>query len=575
MQNIDNRILSDKKKTVSAFILFILAAIIYLPTLWHLFAWDDSLVISSEIHSIKGYDLFIGKGDYYRPFLALFHGLDFALWHDKPFGFHLTNILLNSLCVVIVYIISSRLFGEQDYSLSLIPPLIFAFHPTHADSVSWIAGRTDIIATLFLLFAFLAYQLYREENDRRVLSLSALFFLFSLFGKETGILFPAIALSYDMVIKGTKGKDSIRFQVPFLIVIMIYFILRKFPSFGNDISSHAQGSDIQITRTIFNDAIILIKQVSYSLGFYINKLVVPVKLTILNEIHTAINIIFLSGFILIFITAFIKKARAVIFGLIFIILTILPSLPVAFMDNVPSPVAVRYLYLPVFGFALLIAYGIGKINRRHIRWAVLVLLLVLYGFPLHARTMSWSNNLSLWMHETNKNPDFAMAHSQLSIALYNEKKHDEAEKKAVYVIQYINSLKANRHIRNNILANAYNTLGMIYMEKKDFDTAENYLLKGLLQHRKNRSLYHNLGTVYLSKYIEQKEISMLNNANYMYDKASTLDPFFINSQYGLAYTYQLLGRNKEAVEHYKKVIDIDPRNSMAFLANKAIKQLEK
>lgn len=527
-------------------------------------------IISSQVQAIRGYGLFLGGGEnYYRPFTALTLGLDYALWYKNPMGFHLTNILLNSISGAIVFLIASYLFEDKRYFLSLLTALLFILHPVHADSVAWIAGRTDIISTLFFFLALLSYMLFRKENNPNILFLSALFFLFSLFGKEVGIVFPLVVLSYDTVIKKKKIKDLIFSQAVLFVIVIIYFLLRKIPHPAVSIESNGQ-SNVEG----FNNLFILIKEVLYSFGFYIKKLVLPFNMTLFPDIHHIDNLLLPAFFISFLLIALIKSSRILIFGLIFIILTILPTILVIFMDALPSPVAIRYLYLPVFGFSIITAYGISKINRKYISILLITVLVIFYSVNLHERNMNWKDNLSLWSYEVKKNKGSAMAHLLLGYSLYNVKKYDESEKEANYVIKNIDVLRGRESVKANFMAKAYSILGMIYIDRRELDTAERYLLKAIGYKKKGVAMYHNLGSVYLLKYKQYKDMTFLRDAYSMYKQASEIDPKFIASKYGLAYVCELLNRKEEALKYYEEVLDIDSRSPLFLKAYKAISRIK-
>ena len=532
--------------------------------------WDDLSVLSSEIHGIKGYGLFFGGGDYYRPFLALAHGLDYAIWYTNPLGFHLTNILLNALCGIAAYFVFLHFFQGKNNLLPFMAALLFVLHPAHADSVAWIAGRTDIIATLFFLLALLAYVLYREENDRRTLFLCALFFLFSLFGKEVGITFPLIALSYDALIKQRKAKDIFTSQVPLWIVVIIYFLLRKIPQPPVGITGAISGGNVGTSINLLG----FIKEIAFSFGFYIEKLLLPFHLSMFPDIHRAENIFFIAVFFLIFFIAVTKKSRTITFGMLFIVLTILPSLPVALMKNVPAPVAIRYLYLPVFGFSLIIASSLDKIRPKYIKIFVFCVVFMIYGISGSLRNMNWKDNLALWGHEVIVNKDSAVAHGLLGHSLYEAKKYDRAEKEMLYVIAHFDSLRKNKSIGYKLKGDCLNTLGLISFERKELNIAKLYLGEALKYSKNNRSVYHNLGTVYLALYYDKKDNALLKEANAMYMHASEIDPNYINSKYGAAFTAQLLGQREEALKYYEGVINIDPRSSLALRAAKGIASIQ-
>ena len=555
--------LSNKSFVLS---LFLFSVFFYLPTLWHNFAWDDLSVLSSEIHKIKGYGLFLGHGDYYRPFMALAHGLDYALWYTNPMGFHLTNILLNAFCGIAAYLVFARLLQGRNVFLPYAAALLFIVHPAHADSAAWIAGRTDIISTLFFLLSFLTYILYRDENDTRILSLSALFFLFSLFGKEVSITLPFIALSYDFLIKQKGIKKTIAAQIPFYLVIIVYFLLRHIPKPPIGMGGQPHAGRVE-SLTFLND-------LALSYGFYIKKLFIPFNLSMFPDIHNWSYFLFLGFFLFILLLSVIKRQHAITFSLLFVLLSILPSMPVVLMNNVPTPVAVRYLYLPVFGFSLFIVHVLEKIRSNHIKVGLFIVIATIYGISCSWRYMEWKNNQVLWASEVKMNNDSAIAHLLLGYALYDETKYSDSEKECSYVINNIGSLRTHKMQKKKFLANAYNMLGIISIDRKDFQAAEKHLYKAISYGMNNRSVFHNLGTVYLSQYLMNNNTTLLKGANFMYREATLLDPHYLDSAYAFAYTTHLLGRNEEAKKLYEKVINIDPRSPLALMAIKGIASIE-
>ncbi len=560
----------SRNKIIALCGLFIASVVVYLPTIKYGFVWDDALVLSSEIHGIKGYGLFLGGGDYYRPFLALCHGLDYALWGAYPAGFHLTNILLNAFCTPLVFLIALSLFGEERFLLALSSAVFFMLNPLHADSAAWISGRTDIIASLFFFLAFLSYIVYREKNDAKGIALSCLFFLFALFGKENAFFYPFVLLAYDRLVKAKRMKESLVPMVVHFFVIVLYFSLRKFPHIAIHHAALAPGADAAQAGA----AVWPLQELWYCLGYYANKLIFPFHLSIFPNVDSRVNIFMFLLFSAILIFASYKRSAVLSFGLAFIILTLLPSLPVIFMTTVPTPVAARYLYLPVFGLSIALAWAAGRIGNEKARMAVIGIIVVIYSAGLYSRVADWKNDLSLWRRDATENSDSASARSLYAVALYRDRHYAEAEKEVVYILSHMNSLRVKRSAKKDLFANLLNTLGLMSMEKKDFPQAERSFAAALSYNSDDRSVYHNLGTVYLSEYNEHKGRGLLEKANLMYGRASAIDPLYLNSLYGLAYTSQLLGRKEQAVKYYNKIIDLDPGNPMARMAMKELLSVE-
>jgi hypothetical protein len=106
-------------------------------------------------------------------------------------------------------------FDGNDIFPSLAGTLIFAVHPVHVESISWISGCIDLLLTLFLLGAFLSYVRYRKNQQLKYFVFAVLLFSISLFIKEVAVVFPLLILGYDLA-------NNKRADVPH---VGIFFIL--------------------------------------------------------------------------------------------------------------------------------------------------------------------------------------------------------------------------------------------------------------------------------------------------------------------------------------------------------------
>jgi hypothetical protein len=132
-----------------------------------------------------------------RPVIALAYIWDSWLWGVNPSGYHFTNVLIHALNALLVYLLAKELALIKRAG-ALAAAAIFALHPAHAEAVSWIAGRTDLISTFFYLSALLAFGIYRIRGQARYWLISLALYLLGLFSKEIVITFPLMALAYDL-----------------------------------------------------------------------------------------------------------------------------------------------------------------------------------------------------------------------------------------------------------------------------------------------------------------------------------------------------------------------------------------
>src|SRR5208283_1831820 len=105
-----------------------------------------------------------------------------------PWVFHLANLVLNLLVVILLFFVTWRMFNDR--LLAFLAAALFAVHPIHSESVAWIAAVTDLQLTLFYLLAFWFFLgLSRLRGPRLVLGhlLMAASFALALLAKEPAI----------------------------------------------------------------------------------------------------------------------------------------------------------------------------------------------------------------------------------------------------------------------------------------------------------------------------------------------------------------------------------------------------
>ena len=69
------------------------------------------------------------EGGYYRPVCMVSYLLDYAVWKDIPFGYHLTNIILHIASSVLLFLFLQLM--RKRTSLSFIVSTVFFIHPIH------------------------------------------------------------------------------------------------------------------------------------------------------------------------------------------------------------------------------------------------------------------------------------------------------------------------------------------------------------------------------------------------------------------------------------------------------------
>ena len=83
----------------------------------------------------------------WHPLTMLSHMLDCELYGMNPRGHHLTNLLFHLANVWLLFEVLRRMTGAV--GASALVAALFGIHPTHVESVAWIAERKDVLSTAF------------------------------------------------------------------------------------------------------------------------------------------------------------------------------------------------------------------------------------------------------------------------------------------------------------------------------------------------------------------------------------------------------------------------------------------
>jgi len=233
---IDNlRITSQKPLLLLVF--FILLA--YINSLGVYFIWDDySAVVSNP--DIKRLDIagafsYLYRDDspaafktplYFRPLQALSYMVDYRIWGLNPFGYHITSVMLHIINAILLYFLILNLFKSAFFSFWIAA--LFGTHPAFTPSVTYIAGRADILVLLFNLAAILFFikSLRGIKPDFLHYGASLFCFTLALLSKETGIICLLLLIAFDkLIFKYGRGVKNLIYA-PYILILLIWQYLK-------------------------------------------------------------------------------------------------------------------------------------------------------------------------------------------------------------------------------------------------------------------------------------------------------------------------------------------------------------
>jgi len=166
------------------------------------FHFDDSHVIEQNV-AIRSFAsvprFFVDPGSstaspdnrVLRPVLLTTFALNYALSGLAPWSYHLVNLLLHWLAVVLIFrIVRDHLWlGESAVPVATVAALVVATHPLVTSAVDYVSARSAVLATVFYLAAFDAAV--RSRGALAVLALAL-----SMLTKEIGVTLPLVVLAH-------------------------------------------------------------------------------------------------------------------------------------------------------------------------------------------------------------------------------------------------------------------------------------------------------------------------------------------------------------------------------------------
>jgi tetratricopeptide (TPR) repeat protein len=475
-----SKTMSKSKLTAFAIVTAAVAAVIYLPTLTADFVYDDvpQIIIDNYIHTSANFTEVISLSvlkkdiiDNNRPVMLLSLMFDSLLWGRNPFGYHLTNLLLHSLCSAMVFLllygVLNRLFPESKKNISalwaaFVAAIFFAIHPVNSEAVCVVTFREDMLAAFFTLLALVLAERFPTERKAINILLSGLIVI-SIFAaaaaKESGIVAPFFLLVYWLIVRrGCQWRIWIKLIAAGFGATAAFMIVRF-------TLVPAQSAIFSLKAPYINGSFSKMLAVQPRIWtFQLLELVWP-KLLCADQIGYSIRFITLSAALVALagviaaVVLLCRKNIGFAAGAIFYFLAILPT---SNLVPIYRPMADRYLYLPMVGVCMALGAVICRlkmpVNRLYKRlWIVVIAAVcIFFSFFTVQRIFVWHDSNSLWQDTVKKNPFSYTGYDNLGFALFDAGEFE----KAIPVFTRASQLEPNNPDSIAGLAITYNALGM-------------------------------------------------------------------------------------------------------------------
>lgn len=199
----------------AALSLFIVALILYYPSIYNQYNIDDQLITDHNEFTSKGWkvlDIFLQPDRQSknfelilkdRPFTLFLFGVEHALLGDDPFYSHCINLILYAILCAVMFLFLVKLFPTYKWVL-YFGMLFYTIHPLHTEVVNSIKNRDQIL--YMLLGCLTLWMIYLFSTQKKWYYF--LFFIISMYlcamSSSFGILFLPLSILIFILYFGEK-----------------------------------------------------------------------------------------------------------------------------------------------------------------------------------------------------------------------------------------------------------------------------------------------------------------------------------------------------------------------------------
>jgi tetratricopeptide (TPR) repeat protein len=475
----------------------------------------------------------------WHPMTWMSHMLDCQLYGLNPGGHHLTNILLHTATVVLLFLVLRQMTGFT-WRCALVAAL-FAVHPLRVESVVWIAERKDVLSGLFFVLTIGAYVAYvRHLRSIFYYGLTILTIALALMSKPMVVTLPFVLLLLDCWplrrLDQPDGKTTfwrlIIEKIPLLVLVGAVCVITAF----------AQKEAMSSPPISLRLANALVSYVTY-----LEQMISPSNLAVLYPFpdHLALWRITIAAIVLLVISiatiAMRRRQPWLLFGWLWYLVMLLPVIGI--LQVGAQAHADRYTYLPQIGLYIALAWTLadlcgGRLYRTVALSGLSAAVLVTLTFLARIQTGYWQSSETLWTHDLTCTADNLTADINYGNVLLEKGKIDKA------VTYYQKAL----HCKSDD-ADANVSLGYALVQQGKGDQAVLYLQKALEIKPDNPEAHNDLGIISFEKGNTREAIAH-------FAKALQARPDYAEACYNYGNALFQQGDMDHAVARYQQALQI-------------------
>jgi len=496
------------------------------------------------------------RAEFWHPLTWLSYMLDTQLFGIQPAGYLFTNLLLHIFNTIVVYLIFIRMTGTP-WQSALVAAL-FGLHPLHVESVAWVAERKDVLSALFWMLTTYAYISYAERPGWQKYLAVCLGLILGLMAKPMLVTLPFVLLLLDYWPLGrfdpaqspsvslSSALRLIREKIPLFILAAVFSLI----AFG--VQKAGGGTDPSDQYPLADR----IANAVWSYADYIFKTIWPRNLAVFYPFPDHLPVLQVAGgaCLLAILTALaFKWARRypfVIVGWLWYLGTLVPVIGLIKIGD--FALADRYMYIPLIGLSIIIAWGLPEIlaglpRKRAVLATAALATLAGLMLATHGQVRIWTNSLTLFGHALRVTEKNYYAHYGLGQAWAGQSQWGKA---ASHFLKAVEFKPTKATLRND--------LGRVLARQGKFDEAALQLTKAIEIRPQLPSAHFYLANVRVTQ--NQFERAVYHFTEALKLQADAQAPASQPDYHELIAAHDTADKINRAVNHYRTLLAANPHD---------------
>jgi len=340
-------------------------------------SWDNlPRLLTTDVWSRRAVEREGHEGHYYRPLFSFWLLIVWTFAGPNAWAWHASSVLLHAHATYLVYRLCTRL--TRSNVAGFLSALVFAVHPIHVDSVSWISASNELLYANLVLGSLLLLCKAGDEGKTSWLILSLGLYMTALMSKETALaclpLFPIMWWLAALRRPGPTNRQQVThgplkitglYAIPAFAYGVIRLIVLR--GIGVEVGKHSWAQVLYSAPDVMAFYLSKLVYPAKLAGFYVN----PLSATPTPRMLLTTSLLIASLVALVWLSH--RRWAGMAIASALIIFPLLPSIAGIRLYEQGNMTHDRYLYLPSVGLCLILSLLFSAGLRREYHRSMVLL----------------------------------------------------------------------------------------------------------------------------------------------------------------------------------------------------------